>query len=135
MTGPAFLSELDTRTLSDERAVLLAPLVYRSAVLAREIEVPAGFVTDWASVPRLPFAYMVAGGKARAPAVVHDFLYTTKVCTRAQADAVFREAMAASGQPWWRRQLMWAGVRMFGWIPYDGDDEAPDHPIDHSPGG
>jgi hypothetical protein len=122
---PEFLSQLDTRILSDERAVLLAPLVYRSAVMGRELEVPAGFVTDWASVPRLPFAYMVAGGKARGAAVVHDFLYTTKICNRATADAVFREAMAVTGQPWWRRQLMWAGVRLFGWIPYDADDDEP----------
>ena len=34
---------------------LLAPLKYRSELLERVITVPKGFITDLASVPRIPF--------------------------------------------------------------------------------
>lgn len=131
----AFLTDLDARVITDDRAVLLAPLIYKSDLIGL-VSVPAGFVTDWASVPRLPFAYMVAGGYAKAPAVVHDYLYDSKICTRAEADAVFNEAMALTGHPWWRRNLMWAGVRMFGWLPYGTEKEPHEAPppVDHSPG-
>ena len=100
-----------------------APLVFYSEHLAREITVPAGFITDFASVPRLPVAYLLAGGEADEASVVHDYLYHSHELARADADAVFEEAMAATGQPWWRRKLMWAGVRLFGASPYADDIE------------
>lgn len=118
-----FQTSLDTRELSDNRFVLLAPLVYSSVLLGRDITVPAGFVTDFASVPRLPVAYLLAGGEANEAAVVHDYLYHSHDVPRPTADAVFEEAMATTGQPWWRRKLMWAGVRLFGGTPYDEDFE------------
>ena len=34
------------------------------------ITIPAGFKTDLASVPRLPFAYWLTGGTANRPAVL-----------------------------------------------------------------
>lgn len=120
-----FRSRLDIRELiTDERWVLLSPLVFYSDVLAHEIRVPAGFVTDFASVPRVPVAFMLTGNAAHAAAVIHDYLYSSTICTRAQADAVFEEAMAATKQPWWRRKLMWAGVRLFGGAPYNEDQKA-----------
>jgi hypothetical protein len=88
---------------------------YYSGVLSRAIIVPAGFVTDFASVPRIPIAYELCGAKANEASVVHDYLYSNgKLCTRAQADAVFKEAMLLSGVPKWRANIMWAGVRLFG---------------------
>lgn len=115
----AFRTQLETRDLADDRFELLAPLVYYSEHLQREITVPKGFVTDFASVPRLPVAYLLAGGEANQAAVVHDYLYHSHLVPRADADAVFEEAMGVTGQPWWRCKLMWAGVRMFGAGPYE----------------
>lgn len=117
-----FRTTLDTRVLTDCSFQLLSPLVYYSDHLAREITVPAGFVTDFASVPRLPVAYLLAGGAADQAAVVHDYLYHHhEICSRGEADAVFDEAMGVTGQPWWRRKMMWAGVRLFGGTPYAND--------------
>jgi hypothetical protein len=92
---------------------LLADLVYSSDLLKRQIRVPAGFVTDYASVPRLPLAFLVAGDTAHEAAVVHDWLYTTQEVPRDQADAVFKEAIGASdpSAPAW---LMWLAVRVGG---------------------
>lgn len=120
-----FITDLCTRELTrdtsaDKRGTrrLLEALVYDSALLRRMVTVPSGFITDFASVPRIPVAYLAAGGCANAAAVVHDWLYTTHEVDRATADAVFREAVLAGGDPAWRAWLMWAGVRIGGAGPY-----------------
>lgn len=114
---------LDSSPVQDGRSTwrLLQPLIYQSDIAARTITVPTGFVTDYASVPRIPVAWYLAGGEAPKPAVVHDYLYTSHELPRATADAVFREAMAVVGQPAWRRWLMWAGVRLGGAAPFEAD--------------
>lgn len=93
---------------------LLADLAYHSDSLDCLVLVPAGFVTDFASVPRLPLAYLLFGNVAREAAVVHDYLYHTGACSRALADKVFAEASEACGVAAWRRGPMWLGVRLFG---------------------
>lgn len=123
-----FITELAVQQLSDERWRLLRPLVYYSHRLQRSIAVPEGFETDFASVPRLPFVYWLAGGKATKAAVVHDYLYRKSGVSRADADAIFAEAMQASGQPGWRRGLMWAGLRIGGWTAYQDLDDAKESP-------
>ena len=114
----AFVTPLDVRRVGpgpQGRSTwkLTAPLVYQSDMLGRHVTVPAGFVTDFASVPRLPLAFLVAGDTAHEAAVVHDWLYTSHETDRATADAVFREAIRVSDQqaPAW---LMWLAVRVGG---------------------
>lgn len=105
---------------------LLASLGYSSDLIG-QVTVPAGFVTDLASVPRLPVAFFLAGGLAHAAAVVHDWLYTTHQVDRATADSVFREACQACGVSRWRAYLMWLGVRAGGagsWAA-DGPAQSP----------
>ncbi|WP_063802237.1 DUF1353 domain-containing protein [Burkholderia ubonensis] len=94
---------------------LLAPLIYQSDAAEQTFTVPTGFVTNFASVPRIPVIYELAGNTSSEAATVHDYLYTTHIVARDVADAVLREASAVTAVPWWRRQLMWAGVRVFGW--------------------
>lgn len=98
---------------------LVEPLVYQSDVAGQTFEVPAGFETDLASVPRLPVVYLLAGGTSNEAAVVHDFLYTVHPVSRAVADAVLREASAVTGVPAWRRWLMFWGVRLGGASHWD----------------
>lgn len=117
-----FINTLKVEKISEDPPEwkLLVPLLFDSAVLYELIEVPTGFVTDFASVPRIPFAYWLAGGAGDAAAVLHDFLYRFRNLfpfpdvTRRQADMVFLEALAASGVTYWRRQLMYFAVRLFG---------------------
>lgn len=83
----------------------LAPLPYQSDVLGETIVVPEEFITDLASVPRLPIAWLVAGGRGSRSAVVHDFAYQfghwprqneePSPTNRRLADAVFRDSLAA----------------------------------------
>ncbi|HSW19537.1 MAG TPA: DUF1353 domain-containing protein [Ramlibacter sp.] len=98
---------------------LSTPLVYESDVARRTIVVPAGFVTDLASVPRLPFAYLLTGGIAHSAAVIHDWLYTvhaigSQPIDRATADAIFREAARMCGASAFQAWLMYQGVRLGG---------------------
>lgn len=92
---------------------LLNLFAYRSEVADTVFVVPRGFVTDFASVPRIPVAFLLTGDCAQEAAVIHDWLYTSHEVDRATADAVFREAVSL-GNPGWRAWLMWAGVRIGG---------------------
>jgi hypothetical protein len=78
------------------------------------IDVPAGFETDFASVPRLPLTYALLGAYGHAAAVLHDHIYTTGALPRLDADRVFRNALRSSGIARWRAWIMWAGVRAGG---------------------
>lgn len=101
--------------------VLLEPLVYECALLDCTITVPKDFKTDFASVPRLPFAYMVVGGKGKRAAVIHDFLYSGGLeVERDLADKVFAEALSASGYGALVVNLMYAGVRVGGASHFNG---------------
>ncbi|VXB26116.1 conserved hypothetical protein [Burkholderia sp. 8Y] len=114
--------KLDADLIKDEPATwrLNEPLVYQSDVAGQTFTVPAGFVTDLASTPRIPVVYEIAGGAANMASVVHDFLYASHPVTRGVADSVLREASLATGVAKWRARLMFYGVRLFGarhWQP------------------
>ncbi len=121
-----FLDPLDIRLKGYKRWMTLAGLRYRSDVAAREIQVPPEFITDLASVPRAPLAYLIAGDRAPGPAVIHDYLYVHPDWEdRTLADAVLLEAMAAhqpdlgfEAENAVIRNMMWAAVRAGGWLPW-----------------
>lgn len=138
--APEFLATLALKRAGrpdSGRWLLTERFGFYSAELGREIWAPVGFETDLASVPRWPVIYWLTGATADEAAVIHDLLYTLKKdVSRAQADAVFAEAIAviarmkqaeleAEKVPAWRRKLaelgddarraaMWAGVRAGG---------------------
>ena len=118
-----FLTPLQTELIGEKegRAVwrLLAPLIYQGKDIT--VVVPKGFECDFASVPRLPLAYLTCGDTAHEAATVHDYLYrtdSTPGVDRETADRVFLEGMEAQGESWWRRKLMYRMVRMFGGSSY-----------------
>lgn len=79
------------------------------------IEVPAGFITDGASVPRLFWSLFSPTGSYLGAAVVHDWLYKAKVTTRKEADSIFLAAMKAAGVGFVTRSLVYSAVRAGGW--------------------
>lgn len=116
MDHSRFITNIKAEKIN-EHWKLLDDLVYYSEILQATITVPAGFETDFASVPRIPLAYLIAGNTAHGPAVVHDYQYRKGDVTREQADDIFYEGMKADNDPaaGWRRWLMWAAVRSAGW--------------------
>jgi hypothetical protein len=111
-----FVDHLAAAWKTDKVLIVLAPLGYQSELVGY-IEVPAGFETDLASVPRVPIAYTAWGGRASAEAVIHDYLYradSVPSVTLEQANDVFFEAMGARGvSPWVRYPMFW-GVTLGG---------------------
>jgi hypothetical protein len=97
---------------------VVEPFYYDSDVANRVITVPAGFLTDLASTPRLPIIYEVCGNIATKAAVVHDYLYTSGRESRAMADEVLHEAALLANVNEFRAWLMWAGVRLGGGSHY-----------------
>ncbi len=94
---------------------LLAPLIYQSDVASWTITAPMGMLTDFASVPRFPpIAFALCGDLGHPAAVIHDYLYTTQVFPRWEADEVLREALVVCGVPAWKARAMWAAVRAAG---------------------
>jgi len=115
-----YITKLKAKILDNGKWQLTEPLIYDSDLVGR-IFVPTNFITDFASVPRIPIIYAMVGNCSHRAAVLHDYLYRKKASVKVsqtQADAVFREAMGVKGVSWWRRWLMWAGVRLGGWTAY-----------------
>lgn len=121
-----FLNQLEVTLIDNDAAEgrglwsLDEDFGYQSDLARMTITAPKGFQTDFASVPRLPIVFWLAGDTSTEAAVIHDWLYTSKIVPRRIADAVLREAGKVSGVPAWRRWMIWAGVRAFGQGPWDG---------------
>lgn len=105
---------------------LLEPLAYASALVPETLVVPKGFQTDFASVPRVPLAYLLTGDKVHAPAVVHDWLIRERIVHRTIADRIFLEAMECERIAWWRRRSMYLAVSVYTlWLDLTGRLPAP----------
>jgi hypothetical protein len=102
-----------------------------------EVIIPAEFVTDMCSVPRVPFAYLLYGGIGNRAGVLHDALYSAwkKIAvfslidgvkvdyevTRAWADEVLKAGLKECGVGFFARNMMYSAVRMAGWKFYKKD--------------
>ncbi len=105
----------------------LEPLNFWSEKFHKNYVVPKGFYTDLASVPRTPLLWLLAGGRANAAAVVHDWLYRNgcqfkQIGSRQEADDVFFEAMVDTKVPLWRAWAMFTAVKCFGGRFYNGQE-------------
>ena len=110
----AILSDMerDGRTL----AVVTRRYGFAHPVLKDErIEIPAGFVTDFASIPRWLWFLAPPFGRHAPAAVLHDYLYAIgQQGARRYADYLFRAAMRESGVAWLKRLAMYFAVRVGG---------------------
>jgi hypothetical protein len=114
-----FHTELELRALPGERWRVQAPLLWRDDEL--EVAVPAGAVTDLASIPRVLqwLPHFGVNGRSRRPATLHDYLYLLAArrlngWTKAAADSLFRRALAAEGLNRGTCALYYYAVRWFG---------------------
>lgn len=96
------------------------------------VVIPIGFLTDFASVPKLLWNVLPPTGSYGKAAVIHDWLYQTRqinvstqdrphlmyLCNRAEADAILNEGMAVLGTSRLVRFMVYWGVRLGGWKPW-----------------
>lgn len=81
---------------------------------AGAVYVPAGFETDFASIPRPLWNLFPPTGRYGKAAVIHDYLYRKSGVKRDLADQIFLEAMDCLGVSWLTRHLIYRAVRLFG---------------------
>jgi hypothetical protein len=106
-------------------AKLLRTLIYTTKD-GWAITVPAGFETDFASIPQALTWLIPARGVYNRPAMVHDFLYhyapvdstTGRYVTQARADAILREACENCDDRFTQRWAIYLGLRVGGWIQW-----------------
>lgn len=131
-----FLTPLKVEKITEREWMLTDALVYDSATVG-VIVVRAGFKTNFGSVPRLPFIYLLFGGVGDEECTLHDHLYSAPheiisgsglSVDRRTADRIMRGAIyerlrvddaslpgilrnaVSLGLAW----AMWAGVRVGG---------------------
>jgi hypothetical protein len=104
----AFQTPLKVEYINGRRWRVLEDFTYGG------ITVPAGFETDFASIPRVLWSIYPPAGKWGKAAVIHDYLYFTGMMPRAAADQVFLDAMEDLGVPKLRRRVMYRAVRLGG---------------------
>jgi Protein of unknown function (DUF1353) len=104
---------LVVRRATDQLWEVVEPQVYHGA--RDTFVVPAGFRTDFASVPRVVVWLIPRFGRYTLAAVLHDWLVTAGIAggvvSPRDADGLFRRVLRELGVPPLRRWLMWCGVR------------------------
>jgi hypothetical protein len=138
-----FVNFLEASPFADgENWFLTRALIYELPGTGLRVEVPAGFVSDFASIPRPFWSVLPTWGKYGSPAVVHDYLYWDQRCTREQADWILLLAMEETHVgPIQRfvihRAVRWGGalawrhnrrLRAAGWSREMSAGQRPAHP-------
>lgn len=114
------LSDLDLKYIDGRTWTLIADFSVESDV-AGFIEVPAGTVTDFNSIPRALWNLLPPDDFGEA-AILHDEIYATGVIRGASvprliADQVHREFLVHRHAPAWKVHAMFWGIRAFGyWV-------------------
>ena len=112
-----FSGDLIVRLLEDTEGglwQLVAPLSFQSDVAGITVNVPAGFKTDFASVPRIPGVFDFLGDRARMAGTVHDFLYSSHITDRETADKILREMCLLDGLNEAESEMFYIAVRVGG---------------------
>ena len=131
-----FLTPLDIRFIDGRKWEVLSRFEYHVGApdSGTCVTILPGFITDFASIPRGLWNLFPPTGPYGKAAVVHDKLYQDREifenvhkpayfyehpCDRKEADNIFNEAMMVLGVGTWTRRIVYAGVRIGGWIAWD----------------
>jgi hypothetical protein len=85
------------------------------------VQVPMGFVTDFASVPRLFWTALPPDGDYTYAAILHDYLYWNQATDKATADLVLKAAMEDFGVSAAQAFAVYNGVKVGGQSAWDGN--------------
>lgn len=91
---------------------LVEPFDYQGKI--ELFTVPKGFMTDFASVPRLVVWLLPRYGRWTQAAVLHDYLWALArqgELDKFDADGIFNRALRELEVPFLRRWIMWSAVR------------------------
>jgi Protein of unknown function (DUF1353) len=82
------------------------------------IKVPVGFITDFASIPRIFWTIVSPIDEYAKAAVIHDYLYYTGMFSKAESDLIFKEAMKVLDVKEWKIFCIYNAVKYFGWLAW-----------------
>lgn len=90
-------------------------------ILGRNFTIPAGYKTDFASVPQFLWGIFPPHGLAAIPSLIHDYMYDNRIFAdelgdenaRRLADVFFLNNMTDCGVPRWQRLVYYYTVRIF----------------------
>lgn len=113
------LTSLQTVKIGEKLWMLTAPMCYETPYGC--FYVPAGFITDHASVPRV-FTSIVppVQSEIAEASILHDWFYSkdSKIVKRKFADLCLRELTIVRGGSTAMGYAAWAAVRIGGWSSY-----------------
>lgn len=118
-----FITPLRTEHLQEpvdgKWQITINTLTYLS-IHGKVYRVPIGTYTDIATVPPFPMLRILVpkSGRHSRACVLHDYLCESKTVSRKEADQVFLEAMKADKVSWFRRKIMYAGVRSYSIVTF-----------------
>ena len=114
------------------------PLVYQDISIEREkftllldenfvyldkvhgyVWVPKGFDFDLMSIPQPIQSIMPKVDVYNAACMIHDWLYSLQPFKRSECDAVFKRALEDCGVGFFKRNMIYTFVRMFGFIRWN----------------
>ena len=115
-----FIGKLITKDLDDDMWEIMVSYAFVDSKGVRHY-VLKEFKSNGASIPRLLWSIV---GTPRATdmaqsAVLHDFKYRYGGVSRKRADQLLREGMKVLGAPWWKRQIVYAGIRIGGFVIWE----------------
>lgn len=131
-----FLSPLELEFIDGHNWKVTEPFEYclGDEASSRRVRIPAGFITDFASVPRGLWNILPPAGPYGKAAVIHDWLYQKRrisyvdehgrvfgvsYADRALADATLEEGMEVLGVGRLTRWAVYHGVRVGGWVAWN----------------
>ena len=95
LPNPLIYTEYRKNKDGDDCKILLKDFIWNDPILG-EIRVPAGFIFDGASIPKVAWTglglYPFSSEVVKA-GLVHDFLYTKKTLPREECDKVLRRIL------------------------------------------
>lgn len=88
-------TDIEARFIGNKYVLTKDLTVYTDYFDVRRIfTIPAGFETDFASVPRLFWVFVAPTDEfIRIPSLIHDYSYKNKLFSRKVCDAIFLEKM------------------------------------------
>lgn len=121
-----FLTSLKLLDIDGSKMQLTEPLYFYWGREPMTIMVPAGVISDFASVPRIFWPIIPRSGKWNKAAVLHDAGYRNELVwpasgkrlkfSRETYDHMFLDALRAENVSFWRRAVLYLAVRLFGGI-------------------
>jgi hypothetical protein len=112
--------------MTNEDKLVISPLDDGQYVVYEDYkDIPAGFVTDGASIPR--FLWRIIDHPFQSDYievyVEHDYDYVVGKISRKEADQKMLDGLKAKGMGYFKRHMVYWGVRLFGGLYYNNKEK------------